>query len=65
MLAHCGRGQEAIIGDRHHVYTAEAGNIAQLGGIVPRILRMNERGNGVQIWNAPGAVLLGFSAGRS
>ena len=44
MLAHCGRGQEAIIGDRHHVYTAEAGNIAQMGGIVPRILRMDDHG---------------------
>ncbi|MGB1250794.1 MAG: low-specificity L-threonine aldolase [Candidatus Promineifilaceae bacterium] len=44
MLAHCGRGQEAIIGDRQHVYTSEAGNIAQMGGIVSRILRMNDRG---------------------
>ena len=44
MLAHCGRGQEAIIGDGHHVYTAEAGNIAQFGGIVPRILPLDSRG---------------------
>ena len=44
LLAHCARGEEAIIGEAHHVYTAEAGNIAQFGGIVPRVLRMNERG---------------------
>ena len=44
MLAHCGRGQEAIIGDGHHVYTAEAGNIAQMGSIVPRILPLDSHG---------------------
>ena len=40
ILAHCQRGEQIIIGDKCHIYRAEAGGIASLGGIVPRILKM-------------------------
>ncbi|HMO57859.1 MAG TPA: low-specificity L-threonine aldolase [Roseiflexaceae bacterium] len=37
LLAHCGsRGQEAIVGDRCHIYNYEAGGAAALGGIIYR-----------------------------
>ena len=39
ILAHCQRGEQIIIGDKCHIYRAEAGGIASLGGIVPRILK--------------------------
>ncbi|MGY4707214.1 low-specificity L-threonine aldolase [Candidatus Bipolaricaulota sp. J31] len=35
ILAHCGRGDEVILGDRCHTFLYEAGGIAALGGIHP------------------------------
>ncbi|HHE73307.1 MAG TPA: aminotransferase class I/II-fold pyridoxal phosphate-dependent enzyme, partial [Chloroflexi bacterium] len=35
LLAHCGRGDEAIVGDRSHTFLFEQGGMAALGGIVP------------------------------
>ena len=34
LLAHCGRGQEALLGDESHIYHYEAGGASALGGIV-------------------------------
>jgi threonine aldolase len=34
LLAHCGRGQEAIVGDQSHIYFYENGSASALGGIV-------------------------------
>jgi threonine aldolase len=34
LLAHCGRGQEAILGDQSHIYVYENGAASALGGIV-------------------------------
>jgi threonine aldolase len=34
LLAHCGRGQEAIVGDESHIYHYENGSASALGGIV-------------------------------
>jgi threonine aldolase len=34
LLAHCGRGQEAIVGDESHIYHYEVGSASALGGIV-------------------------------
>ncbi|MBM4259553.1 MAG: low-specificity L-threonine aldolase [Deltaproteobacteria bacterium] len=34
LLAHCQRGQEAILGDNSHIYNYEAGGASALGGIV-------------------------------
>jgi threonine aldolase len=36
LLTHCGRGDEAIVGDRSHTFLFEQGGMAALGGIVPR-----------------------------
>jgi threonine aldolase len=38
LLAHCGRGDEAIMGDESHIYNYEAGGCAALGGIMPHVL---------------------------
>ncbi len=35
MLAHCGRGDEVILGDQAHTFVYEAGGISALGGIHP------------------------------
>ena len=39
LLAHCGRGDEVILGDQSHTYFYEQGGMAALGGIHPRPLR--------------------------
>lgn len=38
LLAHCGRGDEVILGDQSHTFVYEAGGSAALGGIHPRSL---------------------------
>ncbi len=38
ILAHCQRGDEAILGDQSHTFISEAGGIAALGGIHPHPL---------------------------
>jgi threonine aldolase len=38
ILAHCGRGDEVILGDLSHTYLFEAGGVAALGGVHPRVL---------------------------
>lgn len=35
VLAHCGRGDEVILGDRSHTFLYEAGGMAALGGVHP------------------------------
>jgi threonine aldolase len=34
VLAHCGRGRDAILGDESHIYNYEAGGASALGGVV-------------------------------
>jgi threonine aldolase len=36
ILAHCGRGDEVILGDKAHTVLYEAGGISALGGVFPR-----------------------------
>ena len=36
LLTHCGRGDEAIVGDQSHTFLFEQGGMAALGGITPR-----------------------------
>lgn len=36
LLTHCGRGEEAIMGDRAHTFTSEQGGSSGMGGIHPR-----------------------------
>jgi len=38
LLAHCGRGDEVILGEQSHTYVYEAGGSAAVGGIHPRPL---------------------------
>ncbi|HLA87438.1 MAG TPA: low-specificity L-threonine aldolase [Anaerolineales bacterium] len=42
LLVHCQRGDEAIVGDKSHIYINEAGGMSALGGVHPRPL-MNQR----------------------
>ncbi len=44
ILAHCGRGDEVILGDLSHTVLYEAGGISALGGIHPRTLPNLENG---------------------
>ena len=37
LLAHCGRGDEVIVGDRSHTFRYEQGGMAALGGIMPHL----------------------------
>jgi threonine aldolase len=39
MLAHCGRGAKAFLGDQAHTYVYEAGGAAALGGVVMTPIR--------------------------
>lgn len=39
LLTHCGRGDEAILGDQSHIFVNEAGGISALGGINPHTIR--------------------------
>jgi len=38
LLAHCGRGDEAIMGDQSHTFRYEQGGCAALGGIMPHLI---------------------------
>jgi threonine aldolase len=38
VLTHCGRGDEAIMGDQGHTFLSEGGGIAALGGVQPRTI---------------------------
>jgi threonine aldolase len=39
ILAHCGRGEEIILGDGSHIFLNEAGGAAALGGVTPRTVK--------------------------
>ncbi len=39
VLAHCGRGDEILLGDRSHIFLNEGGGVAAFGGIHPRTIR--------------------------
>lgn len=44
MMAHCGRGDEAILGDESHIYWFESGSPAALGGITQFVLPTEQDG---------------------
>jgi threonine aldolase len=44
VLAHCGRGQEALLGDESHIYNYEAGGASALGGVVLHPVRTEPDG---------------------
>jgi len=39
LLAHCGRGEEIIMGDASHTFNNERAGLAALGGLQPRVLQ--------------------------
>ena len=43
-LAHCARGEEAIVGDESHMYHYEAGGVSVLGGVPLHPVRTGPRG---------------------
>ena len=45
VLAHCQRGDEAIMGDLGHTFLFEAGGISALGGVFPHILKNQPDGS--------------------
>jgi len=44
ILAHCGRGDEIIVGDKAHIYVYEAGNPATVGGVHSRVVPVQPDG---------------------
>ncbi|MCC6799593.1 MAG: DegT/DnrJ/EryC1/StrS family aminotransferase, partial [Anaerolineae bacterium] len=44
VLAHCGRGDEVILGDLSHTFLNEAGGISALGGVHPRTVPVQPDG---------------------
>ncbi|MBN2305134.1 MAG: low-specificity L-threonine aldolase [Anaerolineae bacterium] len=44
VLAHCGRGDEVILGDKAHTFVYEAGGIAVLGGVHPHTVPVQPDG---------------------
>ncbi len=44
VLTHCGRGDEAILGDKAHTFVYEAGGIAALGGVHPHTVPVQADG---------------------
>ena len=44
ILAHCGRGEAAIVGNANHTYAVEAGGMAVLGGVYPDVLPLDDKG---------------------
>jgi threonine aldolase len=43
-MAHCTRGDEMLVGDKSHMFNAEAGAHSALGGIAVQTVRNDERG---------------------
>jgi threonine aldolase len=44
LLAHCGRGQDVVLGDESHIYHYENGSASALGGLVLHPVRTNPDG---------------------
>ena len=44
VMAHCGRGDEYIIGNKYHIYSYEAGGTAVLGSVFPHPLPVDNKG---------------------
>jgi threonine aldolase len=44
LLAHCGRGEEAIVGDESHIYNSEAGGASALGGVAYHVVANGPNG---------------------
>ena len=45
ILAHCGRGQEAIVGNESHIYHYEGGGASVLGGVALHLVPTEANGD--------------------
>jgi threonine aldolase len=54
-MAHCGRGDEMILGDKSHIFFFEQGGSAAIGGIHPHIIP-NQPDGTLQIEDILGAI---------
>jgi threonine aldolase len=55
VLAHCGRGDEAILGHLSHTFLSEAGGIAALGGVNPHLVQ-NQADGTLKLEDIEGAI---------
>jgi threonine aldolase len=55
VLAHCQRGDEAIMGDLGHTFLFEAGGVSALGGVFPHTLK-NQKDGSISIEDIRGAI---------
>jgi threonine aldolase len=55
LMAHCGRGEEYLVGQEAHTYSYEGGGAAVLGSIQPQPLE-NEPDGGISIQRIAGAI---------
>jgi threonine aldolase len=44
VLAHCRRGEEAILGDKAHIFLNEAGGISAVGAVIPHLVSNQDDG---------------------
>lgn len=44
VLAHCARGEEAILGDKAHIFLNEAGGISAVGAVIPHLIPNQDDG---------------------
>ncbi|MHC4543370.1 MAG: low-specificity L-threonine aldolase [Planctomycetota bacterium] len=54
-LTHCARGEEAILGDKSHMFLNEAGGMSALGGIHPHIVE-NQTDGTMRLEDIEGAI---------
>lgn len=45
VLAHCARGEEAILGDKAHIFLNEAGGISAVGAVIPHLIPNQDDGS--------------------
>ncbi len=55
VLTHCGRGDEAIMGDKGHTFLYEAGGVAALGGVMPHTIP-NQKDGTLKLEDIEGAI---------
>lgn len=55
IMVHCSRGEEAIIGDKSHIYLNEAGGMSALGGVYPHPVP-NQKDGTLRLGDIRGAI---------
>jgi len=55
VLAHCARGEEAILGDKAHIFLNEAGGMSAVGAVVPHLVPNQDDGT-IELNDIAGAI---------